>query len=106
MSHLEHLEIKVKETQFGWRHSQTIEGIVRKNAQIESATFLGFPDDWIKTVEQFLPNVITLKINKFSTFEEFIHLNNVKNFTLDTFEPDHIDVFAARLRFRSSRQLK
>lgn len=64
--------------------------MIQKNPEIRSVTLLGFPGDYIENVSQ-LPNLVKLKINEFSTFDEPIHINNVKRFTLENFEPHFID---------------
>lgn len=85
--HLQHLKLDVWDRQYGWRQSQTIEGILQKNPQVQSAAFLGFPGDWIRTVEQLMPNCIDLLVDEFDSFDEPIHVNNIKHFTCNDMEP-------------------
>lgn len=87
--HLEYLEIHG-----GWWNDtvhRILEGIVLKNTQIQSACVLDFPEDYIRNIDQHLPNVKKLTIRNVSTEKKPIHVKNVKHFAIDTFYPEFIE---------------
>lgn len=91
MPHLELLMIRVVNFQYGWMHSIAIDGLVRKNAHILRASFFGFPDNYIRTVNQLMPNVTDLTIDNFNLGTHFVHMENVKHFALKIYVATSID---------------
>lgn len=99
---LERLDISVTELQFTSNHSQLIANVLRKNAHVQAIKLRLFPSDYIVTVNQFVPNLVSLTTDQFNIHNNFVHMENVNNFTLHTALPRSID----RLTFARLEAIK
>lgn len=79
-SELEYLDITVSET--SWKQRAQIERMIQKNGHIKSIEIKNFPDNYIKTIAELLPNLENLTIFDNCNLDETVRLENVKHFKL------------------------
>lgn len=75
--HLEHLYLIIGKN--AWNRKDQFESLIRKNSEIRSFGVEYCPTDYIKVLEQILPNIENLTLSQLNT-NESIHFEHVKNF--------------------------
>lgn len=81
LPNLEHLSINIFLTTVKKPNSQ-IEGLIGKNPQLRTLEFTFFPDDYISTVNKFLPNLESLSLGDFVVREDVLHFEHVKSLSV------------------------
>lgn len=100
LSHLIHVNIDIGLTT-SLKYMPQIVAMMQKNPQIRSIEMLSLPDDSIKTISEYLPNIENLTIYSFDIGNETIHFENVQSLSLGAFYPLAMD----KLSFSRLQQL-
>lgn len=76
---LEHLKMTV--TRESWQKRDQIEGLIRKNPNIQSIELVGyiFPSNYIEVINQFLPNLQHFTLTWMNIEIDAIHFENLKS---------------------------
>lgn len=88
LTHLKHLELKVFSGCEQRRHQ--IEGLIRKNPQIQSIALDGFHFDLLRTISEVTPNLENLIVSHFK-IDDHIRFGNVNNFVLISVISDYLE---------------
>lgn len=82
-----------------WKRKERIEGLLRKNPQIQCIQIQYGPMDYVKDINAFLPNLQSLVLYTFDIGNGSLHFDHVDNFTLFTSSPHSIEKLSfARLK--------
>lgn len=65
-----------------WNQRDQIEGLMQKNPQILNLTLVGHVSDYLESINEYLPNLQSLVIEKFYICEGAVQFNNLKHFYL------------------------
>lgn len=76
---LENLYIRL--TNDSQQRMDQIERFMRKNPQIKSIVIIGFPQNYVKIINELLPNIENFTIPTINTRNDTVRLENVKHFT-------------------------
>lgn len=82
LPNLKYLDISVSTN--GWKRKKQIEGLIRKNPQLESIELDVDPAHYIKDVNTFLPNLKNVTLHRFDIGNDSLHFEHVKRFILCT----------------------